>query len=298
MKSNRHFPVAVVPRQFWFCLAAWTFALSSPGQGAAPDKSHYTLFNPVPVTAMRELNTDRPDKTESPYTVDAGHFQFEMDLVSFTDDRHNSAGDDTHIQSWSVAPVNLKAGLCNRVDFQLILQPHNRVRTSSARGGTVQSQSGFGDVTTRLKLNCWGNDGGPTALGLIPYVKWPAAQDELGNGAVEGGLIVPLALKLPGGWSLGLMAQCDFTRDSAGSGYHPEFIHSATFGHGIVGKLEGYAEFFSAVSTERDSEWIGTADFGLTYGLTANVQLDAGVAIGVTRAADDLTLFLGASFRF
>lgn len=29
------------------------------------------------------MSTDRPDKTESLYTVDAGHFQFEADLVSF-----------------------------------------------------------------------------------------------------------------------------------------------------------------------------------------------------------------------
>jgi hypothetical protein len=33
--------------------------------------------------SLREMSTDRPDKTESPYTVDAGHFQFEADLVSF-----------------------------------------------------------------------------------------------------------------------------------------------------------------------------------------------------------------------
>ena len=129
-------------------------------------------------------------------------------------------------------------------------------------------------------------------------MKWPTAQDQLGNGAVEGGFIVSLAVKLPRGWSVGLMTQCDFRRDSTGSGHHPELIQSVTFGHRIIGKLEGYAEFFSAVSTERDSPWVGTADFGLTYGLTENLQLDAGVAVGVTRSADDMNLFLGVSFRF
>ena len=28
------------------------------------------------VSELRELSTDRPDTTESPYTVDAGNFQF------------------------------------------------------------------------------------------------------------------------------------------------------------------------------------------------------------------------------
>ena len=38
-----------------------------------PDKSGYTLFQPVPRELMREMSTDRPDQTESAYTVDAGH---------------------------------------------------------------------------------------------------------------------------------------------------------------------------------------------------------------------------------
>ena len=86
--------------------------------------------------------------------------------------------------------------------------------------------------------------------------------------------------------------------DVAGRGHHAEFIQSITFSHAIVGKLEGYVEFFSSVSAERGSSWVATADFGLTYGLTENLQLDAGVAIGITRAADDLNLFLGVTFRF
>ena len=67
---------------------------SSAADQPAPDKSAYTLTNRTPEAQLRELNTDRPDLTESPYTVDAGHFQIEMDLVTFTDDRHNPARDE------------------------------------------------------------------------------------------------------------------------------------------------------------------------------------------------------------
>ena len=37
---------------------------------AAPDKSAYTLFNPVPDDQMRSFSTDRPTKSDTPYTVD------------------------------------------------------------------------------------------------------------------------------------------------------------------------------------------------------------------------------------
>ncbi|MEO8821382.1 MAG: hypothetical protein ABI267_05890 [Ginsengibacter sp.] len=46
---------------------------------ADSSKSGYTIFNPTPKKLMRDFETDRPDVTESAYTVDAGHFQLETD---------------------------------------------------------------------------------------------------------------------------------------------------------------------------------------------------------------------------
>ena len=69
-------------------LAALFPCLGNPIRAAAddtnnlpPDKSGYSLFHPVPRELMRELTPDRPDKTEGPFTVDAGHYQLEMDFA-------------------------------------------------------------------------------------------------------------------------------------------------------------------------------------------------------------------------
>jgi hypothetical protein len=264
----------------------------------AADKSQYHLFRPTPSALMREMSTDRPDKTESPYTVDAGHFQLEVDFVSHTRDHDTSNGGDTRVASYAVAPLNLKAGLFNNVDFQLILETWNKTKTEDRVAGSVVRQSGFGDIVPRLKLNLWGNDGGRTAMAVMPFVKIPTSQDNLGNDAVESGVIFPLAVELPKGFSLGIMSEFDMMRNGADSGYHPEFINSITLGHDIIGKLGGYLEFFSQVSTEKDTAWIGTVDLGLTYGVTPNLRLDIGVNIGVTRSADDFNPFAGMSFRF
>ena len=262
-----------------------------------PDKSNYHLFNPTPPALMREMATDRPDKTESPYTVDAGHFQIEMDLATFTYDKHNSARDGTLVRTWNIAPMNLKVGLLNNVDAQFIIQLHTRVRTSDP-AASVTRRRGFNDFITRVKFNFWGNDGGDTAFGLMPYMKLPTNQDQLGNRSVEGGLIAPFAMELPAGWSLGAMPQIDFMRDTRSSGHHPELVTTISFGHDIVGDLAGYAEFFQSLSLERGAPWVATVDFGLTYALTKNLQLDAGINIGVTRAADDFNPFVGVSWRF
>src|SRR5450756_1817193 len=97
-------------------LAAFSCLFAAAGTAAVedadkprPDKSGYNLFHPTPPGLMRELTPDRPDKTESPYTVDAGHFQLEMDVVTFTLNRSN----DARTEAWNVAPVNFKIGLRN-----------------------------------------------------------------------------------------------------------------------------------------------------------------------------------------
>ena len=277
---------------------ASTDAAQKPGETPQPDKSRYHLFNPTPPQLMREMSTDRPDKTESAYTLDAGHFQIEMDVLTYAYDRDNGLPNDTRVESLSIAPMNLKVGLCNYADLQLIIETYNSVRTHVRDAGTVEDNRGFGDITPRLKINLWGNDGGSTALAVMPFVKLPTNQDHVGNNSVEGGVIFPLAVALPYGWGTGLMTQVDFNRDEAGQGHHAEFINSITFSHDIVGNLAGYAEFFSSVSAESGSDWVGTVDLGLTYGLTKDIQLDAGLNVGVTRSADDINPFLGISFRF
>jgi len=43
---------------------------------------------------------------------------------------------------------------------------------------------------------------------------------------------------------------------------------------------------------------IGTLDFGLTYAIAENVQLDCGCNVGVTRSAADVNVFSGLTVRF
>jgi len=281
-----------------------------------PSKDRYHLFHPTPKDQMREMSTDRPDKTESAYTVDAGHFQIEMDMLSFTYDRRNPENERRRVENYAIAPINFKMGLTNRIDLQFVFETYNinreRTRESvefdepDANGlpiepypvKIVKTRKGFGDITARLKINAWGNDGGMTALAFMPYVKIPTNQDGLGNDSVEGGLIVPLAVALPHDWDMGVMTQIDAVRNEDNKRYHAEFVNSITFGHDIVGKLGGYVEFWSMVSTEKNAKWVGSVDMGLSYSFTDNIKLDWGVNVGVTRSADDINPFIGLSMRF
>ena len=278
---------------------SWSIVFASAAaEEPAVDKNQFHLFRPTPPELMRELSADRPDKTESAYTVDAGHFQLEADLVTFSLDRYNGDPTDTSAKTWVVANNNYKIGLLNNVDLQLVVPTYTHVRFEDRDANFVRKTSGFGDVSLRSKFNFWGNDGGKTALSVMPFVKFPTAQDDLGNGAYEAGVIFPFAVSLPCDWQMGLQTQFEYREDGSGNGFHTEFINTATVSHAIVGELSGYVEFFSNRSTEKGSDWIATFDLGFTYGVTKNLQLDAGVNIGVTRATDDLNPFLGLTWRY
>jgi hypothetical protein len=281
---------------------ALTATLGAPAAGGADaaDKRRFTLLRPTPEALMRELVLDRPDRTEGPFTVDAGHLQLESDLVSYAYDRDTEGGITTRVDTWAVAPLNLRVGLLNALDFHVILETwnHVRTRTSGALGSTTANQSGFGDLTLRLKWNLWGNDGGTTAFAVLPYLKLPTNQDGLGNDSVEGGLILPLAVTLPLGFGLGLMTEFDAARDETGDGHHAGFVNSISVSRDLVGPVGGYLEFYSAVSAEAASDWVGTVDAGLIWPIGGDVQLDVGVNVGVTDAADDVSPFAGIGWRF
>src|SRR5207247_9851552 len=122
-------------------------------------------------------------------------------------------------------------------DSHMVLETYPSVRAHEVSSGLVRRNHGFGDILVRLKWNAWGNDGGPTALGVMPYVKLPTNQDNLGNHSVEGGVIIPFAADLAAGWSVGLMTQFDLVRDDPGNGRHLQLLNSITFDHNLIGNL-------------------------------------------------------------
>lgn len=240
----------------------------------------------------RDMSTDRPDKTESAYTLDADRWQIELDAVNFTRDKE--AG--TRVDTIAIAPFNLKYGIGSSTDVQFVLAPYTFAESSGS--GTSSSASGFGDLIIRVKQNLFGNDEGDVALAVMPFVKFPTASNDLGgNDDVEGGVILPLAIGLSPSVGLGLMAQLNVLKDSS-SDYSTEWVASATAGIDLTEELGIYIELFASEFDDVGEETVATFDMGFTYALNEDLQLDTGVNIGMTSAADDLQTFLGVSKRW
>lgn len=254
------------------------------------DKCAFTLFNPTPRDLRRPMSTDRPDTTESPFTVDAGAVQVELSFAEFSrDDR-----DAPRTTSLAVAPLNLKVGLLNNADLQLLLEPYLRIDQTGA-----PPADGPGDLGLRLKVNLWGNDTGDTALAVMPFISLPTGDDGVSPGAVEGGLSLPFAASLPGGFSLGLMLQLDLLRADDGRGTDALLVHTATIGRDLFGPVAGFLEYVGVAPLESGAgEYRALLSTGLTWAATDDLAFDAGVRVGLTGPdTEDLAVFAGMSLR-
>jgi hypothetical protein len=243
------------------------------------------------------MTTDGPGATDSPYTVDAGHFQVEISFVNYGSDKNSTTGVTRRLEIWNIAPLTLKVGLLNQADAQVVLEPYNIVQERAADGKRM-TRRGFGDTTLRLKLNCWGNDGGSTAVALMPYVKFPTSDDGLGNNHLEGGLILPLSVDLPWDFYLGMSGSIGKVRHRGEPSYHTDYTASIVLDRPLFAELEAYVECFNGLSTESGVGRITTFNTGLLYWLTDDLQLNAGVNIGLTSRAEDWNPFIGLAWRF
>ena len=278
------------------CIALAAGTARAQDSRPSPDKSQYNLFNPTPRELMRAFSTDRPTKSNVPYTVDAGHFQYEGDIFTYGFD--NITTPDTNITTWIIGNPTLKVGILNNLDFEVNFSAYNNIRSQTRSDGSSTTFSGFGDVITRAKINLFGNDGTGPALALIPYGKWPTASQGVGNRFVEGGIIAPLAVPLPLGFTGILMGEFDYLKNPNDNGYHANFPALININRTIVEGVTAYAEIYANWSTHRDVRDVYTLDFAVAWTPLPNFQLDVGINIGLNAAATPYQIYMGISQRF
>ena len=252
----------------------------------APDasKSGYSLLNPAPRSLWRPMSADRPDFTESPYTVDAGAMQIEASFFDYARD-----GDS---EAWAVAPTNFKIGLLNNTDIQFVFEPIVHVDDGA------NTETGLGDTQVRLKFNIWGNDEGDTAFAIMPFIKLPTATNDIGNERVEGGVILPFAVSLDERVGLGFMAEVDAVYNDTNDAYDLDFIGTGVVGVDVTDSVGVYLEGIGIWNTDADTDFRGILGTGATYSLRENTMLDAGFNFGLTGEVDDFGFFTGITWRF
>jgi hypothetical protein len=270
-------------------------ATAKADDAPAPDKSGYGLFNPTPEAQLRSLCTDRPTKSTGPCTVDAGHWQLESDIYNITVQRADGVRTTTEL----FTNPTLKLGLNNWLDVELNITPYERVRVDDH--GVTTTAEGAGDLFLRAKANLIGDDSGNIAVAISPYIKLPTAGHTLGDGAVEGGIIVPVQFNLPDNWQLLFDPEIDALQDAEGHNRHVNTAALVSLSKPVSRTITLSVELWTDTNFDPAATVTQySADLGAAWipASAPNLQIDGGVNFGLNSKTPDAQAYIGISHRF
>jgi hypothetical protein len=264
--------------------------LSSAPVPASPSSVSATQADSATLTP---ICTDRPSKSNYACTVDAGHFQYESDLVNTSSLRQ---GDET-TTIWLILNPTLKYGLTDNLDVEANMTALEILRTQDTPG-TSATLIGVSDLYLRVKYE-FINLPKVVQAAIIPYLKAPTGRAGIGDGAVDGGLLLPINYEPNPLLTLTLMPEADAYPNSVGAGQHLNTSEVFTLAFNLPRNLTLYTELWAdwnldPARTIRQC----SADLALAFGLTDYLQVDGGVNRGLNAATPQVQGYLGLSQKF
>lgn len=259
------------------------------------DSAHFSWRKPVPRNRLRPLRPDRPGTTESPFTVDAGHFQLETDLTRLI----NAPGseEDPQQRTWHVAYALVKLGLGRKTDLQVELPLYAAQKQRPEGTEEWENSRGFGDVAVRLKHNFLGDDQkGPLAASVVAFVRVPTGASGVSNTRPEYGLILPVNVEVGDTYNLEAQLETDLDYDPEQAQRYLRLMPSVALDRQFGKKLGLLLEGAFPWNTEQH-RWHAQLNVAPTFNVTDNFQLDAGTHIALnTRTQREY--FVGLTVRY
>ena len=236
---------------------------------------------------------DRPSRSTGECTVPTGSWQIETGLVDWSRDRSGGGTADTTLWGGSL----IKYGISSNADVEVGITP---LETLSVQAGSSRQRfASFGDLVIRTKYRLTRDDA-PLQVALDPFVKIPTANHHLGNGKVEGGLLVATSAGLgKSGITLSVDPELDLNANSDGSGSHLATQQVLNVGLAASEKVSLSTEIWARwdwdpAGTGKQASW----DVSGSYLATKALQLDVGANFGLNSQTPDFEVYSGVSVRF
>ena len=198
--------------------------------------------------------TDRPTKSTGTCTADAGHLQVEADLANYT----ASTTDGVRTRTWIALNPTVKYGLGPALDVELNVPAWLDTRVS-VPGGQAADSRGSGDLWVKLKWKFYADSS--VEVALLPALKAPTGARAVGNGAWEGGVLLPVVAKLSEDWSLNFSPEFDTVANAVGPGHHFATAQLINLGrslpHDVTLSVELWADWERVASVLRTDFFFG-----------------------------------------
>ena len=238
-----------------------------------------------------DLCVNRPGIGTPPCTLPAGRVMVEVGAMEWDHTAAPGVRDDTLTLADSVARMGI--GQSTEVQIGLGGWGHERSRT----GSVITNARGLGDATIGLRHGFGSED--DAKLAVQAFVSLPVGRAPNGAGDWGAGLLMPIALPLPSGFSLALTPEIDAAVNGSGHGRHVAWGGVAGLSHSLGKALSLGAE----VSAYRDEDPDGAStdsrvDVVSAWRAGRSLQIDLEFDLGVSRGAPDRALIVGFARQF
>ena len=249
--------------------------------------------------AFAQIETDRPDFTESPNVVLKGALQVETGFIWENDEQSfMSSGvlNNLSERNFTVNTTLLRYGLTDNIElrFNTSFNNNREILNSALTGGQdfTTDRVGFSTSFIGFKTNLYKND--KISIGFLGHLYIPeiATGDFAKTAAqkIAPEFLIPLTYDITD--RFGIAVQYGLTWD----GYTPNPITSYTLalGYAITDKLSFYLEPYGFLTNNGDE--LHLINGGFTYLINNDLQLDLTGGFGLNEPAPDNFLNCGASF--
>lgn len=240
----------------------------------------------VPAARAAEIEPDRPEVTESARLVPRGALQLESGLAYSRERRGGRPTEETF-----EAEADLRIGLWHDLELNLGWSPLVRVRGAD-------DDTGIGDVTLGVRyrfVEGFEEARWPPHLGVKVFAKLPAAEEPIGTGRPDFGVLLLASFELPHDFELEVNVGAAAVGQTRPNGYLAQAIATASLSYDITPSLLGFLETLFNSADERGGRGLLAVNVGLVYRLTRRLAIDAGIQTSLAGQGPDYVVRTGLS---
>ncbi len=246
--------------------------------------------------ANAQIETDRPDFTESPNTVPKGALQIETGFV-LENDQIDNLGGSLEYQNMTLNTTLLRWGILDQLELRFNWANNRNEATQKQliQGGQDSTSSfiqrGFATSFIGFKTNLYKTD--KISIGFLGHLYIPdlsSGDFKVDNQKVASELLFPVSYQITE--RFGVAAQYGINWD--GLSLNPTTGYTLAFGYAITDQLNCYIEPYGFLTN--NGEELHLVNGGFTYLVNDNFQLDLTGGFGLNDEAPDNFISCGASF--
>jgi hypothetical protein len=234
---------------------------------------------------IEKIDTDRPDQTESAFTVPKNWLQQELGFV-----KEKRSGYLQTLYIWTLPTLLTRIGLSERLELRMI----NEYERWGNNSRLFRDTLGLLPLQLGLKVNL------VKAKGIIPQISFIvhtgfnklASEFARGSSFFAPNFRFTLQNSITENFAIGYNIGAEWENTSE----KPVWVYTFAPGYNISDKWYAYIELFGGFTKNEKPEH--NFDAGIAYNINDNLKADASAGVGLSKNAPDNYVSVGISWRF